>query len=339
MIQLDPILLWILYLIALLAMYIIAVTALNFQYGYAGLPNFGLVFSIASGAYVTGALTGRIAMWYYGIGSGLDYINDNTLITTMLNQKFAQDPIGGLLIFVLTIIIAMIISAGLGFIASFPAIRLREDYLLMVLIAMGEATRIIGVNYTPLVGGTLWVNVPNLFAWLGTDSMYIYPLIMIGIAILVFLLMQTIVTTPFGRLIRAIRDEETAAQFLGKDTIKVKMIVMMVGSALASIAGVLYATYTQSVIAAAFTRVDWTFWPWLMLLIGGKGNNAGGTVGAISIIFIREFIIFYKHDLEQFIPFSVIWLEQILLGLALILVVMFKPEGFIPEKPTHIKRP
>ncbi len=180
-------------------------------------------------------------MWYYGISSELDYINDNTLITTMLNQKLAQDPLGGLLIFMFIIIIAMMISAALGFVGSFPAIRLREDYLLMVLIAMGEATRIIGVNYTPLVGGTLWVNVPNLFAWLGTHAMYVYPLLMIGIAIMIFLLVQFIVTTPFGRLIRAVRDEESAAKFLGKDTVKIKMIIMMLGSALASISGVLYA--------------------------------------------------------------------------------------------------
>ncbi len=82
-------------------------------------------------------------MWYYGISSELDYINDNTLITTMLNQKLAQDPLGGLLIFMFIIIIAMMISAALGFVGSFPAIRLREDYLLMLLIAMGEATRLL----------------------------------------------------------------------------------------------------------------------------------------------------------------------------------------------------
>jgi branched-chain amino acid transport system permease protein len=332
--SLELITLGLLGLIAYSSIYIIASVSLNFQFGYAGIPNFGLLFSIAAGAYTTGALTGRLAMWYYGIGNDLDYIMDNTKIITMLNAKLSNDPLGGIFLLLITILVAMLVGAILGFIASFPAIRLREDYLLMMLIAMGEAVRIIGTNYTPLVGGTLWVNVPNLFAWTGLYSPYVIVIMMVITAILVFFFIQVIVSSPFGRLIRAMREEETATVFLGKNVVKVKIIVMMVGSSLASLSGVLFSLYTGSVIASGFTRVDWTFWPWLMLLIGGKGNNIGALIGAISVVSARRLVIFIKHDFEAIFPFSVVWLEQILLGLVLIFFIIFRPQGLLPEKPT-----
>jgi branched-chain amino acid transport system permease protein len=335
--DLELIILWLFDLVAYLSIYLVATISLNFQFGYTGIPNFGLLFSIAIGAYTTGALTGRLAMWYYGIGNGLDYIMDNTKIITMLNARLSNDPLGGIFLLFITILVSMLFSAALGFIASFPAIRLKEDYLLMILIAMGEAVRIIGTNYTPLVGGTLWVSVPNLFAWTGLYSSYVVIILMIITAILTFIFVQVIVTSPFGRLIRAMREDETAIKFLGKDIIKIKIIVMMLGSSLASLSGILFSLYTGSVIASAFTRVDWTFWPWLMLMIGGKGNNIGAFIGTISVISARKLIIFIKHDFEVIFPFSVVWLEQIFLGITLILFIIFRPQGLLPEKPTKIR--
>ncbi len=328
---------WIISVLAFISIYLIAVIALNLQYGYTGIPNFGLALSIAGGAFVAGALTGRIAMWYYGVDSNLDFISDNSIITSIINQRLAHDPLGGITIFLLIIAISMLINAFLGFIAAYPAIRLREDYLIMVLIAMAEGIRIIGINYRPLVGGTLWVHVPDLFAWLGDLRRTIYVIIMFISSMLIFVLVQLLVTSPFGRLIRAIRENEILADSLGKNIVKVKMIVMVLGSALASIAGVLFALYTEVVMATSYNRIDWTFWPWLMLMIGGMGNNVGAFVGTIAVILARRLIIFYKHEIEHFIPFSVVWLEHILLGITLILFMAFRPQGLMPEKPTKVR--
>ena len=319
------------------AIYQIVVAALNLQYGYTGIPNFGIALSVAGGAYVTGALTGRIAMVVYGVGKDLDFIYDNTEITGLINARLSHDPLTGIMIFIAVIAIVAVINVGLGLIASYPAVRLRADYLMMTLIAMAEAVRIIGTNYVPLVGGTFWVHVPNLFAWMGDMARLGVCLMIFVVSIIVFLAAQAMATSPFGRLIRAVRDSEVTAGCVGKDVVKIRTKVIIIGSVIASLAGVLYSFHTHVVLATAYTRTDWTFWPWLMLMIGGRGNIIGGFTGATVITLVRRLIIYYKHYFEVYLPFQVIWLEQIMLGLTLILIIMLRPQGLIPEKPTRVR--
>lgn len=328
---------WIIDILAFFAVYLIVVVSLNYQYGYAGIPNFGLAYSVAGGAYVTGALAGRLAMWYYGVGAGLEYVADNSFITRMVNERLAHDPAGGMMLFLVLIVITMGINAILGFIASYPAIRLKADYLIMTLIAMAEAIRVVGMNYYPLVGATFWVHVPDFFAWTGEIRTYVVTGVMLGAALLMFFIIQVFATSPHGRLIRAIRENEVTAESVGKDVTGVKIRVIVIGSIIASLAGLFWSLYVQVVLSAAYTRTDWTFWPWLMLMVGGRGNNVGAAIGALAIIFARRLVIFYKHELEPYIPFSVIWLEQIMLGLVLILIMLFRPQGLIPEKPTKVR--
>ena len=327
----------ILNVVAFISIYGILSITLNLQYGYSGIPNFGMTAFVALGAYVTGALTGRLAMIYYGIDSNLDYIADNTKIITLLNSKIALDPLGGILLFIITIILSILFSIPLAYAASYPAIRLREDYLIITLIGIGEAMRIVGVNYTPLVGGTLWVGVPNLFKWAEPYDMIILVSLMLIIMFLIYLFIEMLTSSPFGRLIKAVRENETTARFIGKDVTKIRILVLLIGSSLASIAGVLYSLFMGAVMASAFTRSDWTYWPWLMLIIGGKGNNIGALVGAVIIVIARQLIAIYKHGLELFLPFSVVWLEQILLGITLIAFMIYRPIGIIPEKPVKIR--
>jgi branched-chain amino acid transport system permease protein len=327
----------ILNVVAFISIYGILSITLNLQYGYSGIPNFGMTAFVALGAYVTGALTGRLAMIYYGIDSNLDYIADNTKIITLLNSKIALDPLGGILLFIITIILSILFSIPLAYAASYPAIRLREDYLIITLIGIGEAMRIVGVNYTPLVGGTLWVGVPNLFKWAEPYDMIILVSLMLIIMFLIYLFIEILTSSPFGRLIKAVRENEITARFIGKDVTKIRILVLLIGSSLASIAGVLYSLFIGAVMASAFTRSDWTYWPWLMLIIGGKGNNIGALVGAVIIVIARQLIAIYKHDLELFLPFSVVWLEQILLGITLIAFMIYRPIGIIPEKPVKIR--
>jgi len=327
----------ILNVVAFISIYGILSITLNLQYGYSGIPNFGMTAFVALGAYVTGALTGRLAMIYYGIDSNLDYIADNTKIITLLNSKVALDPPGGILLFIITIILSILFSIPLAYAASYPAIRLREDYLIITLIGIGEAMRIVGVNYTPLVGGTLWVGVPNLFKWAEPYDMIILVSLMLIIMFLIYLFIEILTSSPFGRLIKAVRENEITARFIGKDVTRIRILVLLIGSSLASIAGVLYSLFMGAVMASAFTRSDWTYWPWLMLIIGGKGNNIGALVGAVIIVIARQLIAIYKHDLELFLPFSVVWLEQILLGITLIAFMIYRPIGIIPEKPVKIR--
>ncbi|MEM1830682.1 MAG: branched-chain amino acid ABC transporter permease, partial [Desulfurococcaceae archaeon] len=110
--------------------------------------------------------------------------------------------------------------------------------------------------------------------------------------------------------------------------------VLIIGGAMAGVGGDLWALYTGSMKAATYTRLTWTFWPWAFLMLGGVGNNLGVLVGVLIYTIVRTLIILYKSALAVIIPMSPEWLEYILIGMALILITLFRPQGLIPEKPT-----
>jgi len=98
----------------------------------------------------------------------------------------------------------------------------------------------------------------------------------------------------------------------------------------------MWAFYASFVVDNLFMRADWTYWPWLMLILGGPGNNAGTFLGCALIIALRRIILISKWSLEQYLFFPIAYVENILLGILLIAVIIFRPRGLIPEKLLYI---
>ncbi|MEM3427710.1 MAG: branched-chain amino acid ABC transporter permease [Nitrososphaerales archaeon] len=320
-------------LLAFFAVYMILSVSLNLEFGYTGVPNFGKVLLVAGGAYVVAAFSGRFSQLLLNVAVDKDFIKDNAAVMAAVNSAFSQDIVAALIVFFATIVLAAFVGGALGYLASYPAVRLREDYLGMTLLAIGEISRVIGQNYEPIAGGTLGVQVPDPFAWAGEVRFLAFTLILLAFAGLIYLYAERIARSPLGRLLRSIRDNELSAEALGKDATKVRIKILIVGSAIAGVAGALYSFYAGGVVATAFNRVDWTFWPWLILIIGGAANNVGVAFGSFIFITARRVIEFYK-DSFTFLPFDAVWLEYLLLGSILILVLIYRPEGLIPEKAT-----
>jgi len=333
----DIFLKWCIDLLMFFLLYLIVTMNLNFMYGYTGIPHFGISLSVAGGGYVTGALTGRILRWVYNVYPELDFMYENSKITNEINANLANDPFTGIGVFLLIIVISLLLNAGLGYIVSRPAIRLSGSYLIIVLIGMAEAMRIIGMNYYPLVGGTFWVHVPDVFNWMGDFRSEGFLMICALFTLATFLLLQAMSTSPLGRLVRAVRENPTSAECVGKDVVGIRTRVVVLCSALTSIAGVLYGFYIHAVLSTSYTRSAWTFYPWLMFMVGGVGNNMGAALGTFIFTTLRRLIIFYKHDIEIFVPFQVQWLEQIMTGAMLLLIIIFRPRGLLPEKPTKMR--
>lgn len=323
-------------LLALFAIFLIISISLNIEFGYTGIPNFGKLLAVAGGAFFVGAIPGRVLAYLFDAMEGLHYIRDNPKIITAVNTVLSNEPAISMLVLFLSLVMAALIGAGLGFAASYPAIRLREDYLAITLLAMGEMIRTIGYNYEDLVGGTLGISVPDPFKWVGGDLRYfLATIIIVAVAAVIYLYAETLARSPLGRALKAVRDDEVAAAALGKDVVKLRMKALMIGSAIAAIGGALYAFLAGSVTALAYNRVTHTFWPWVMVIMGGTANNLGVLLGVAIFVSLRKFIIFYKADLQPYIPFDVVWLELLLLGIALIVVLIYRPEGVIPEKPAY----
>jgi len=117
---------------------------------------------VAGGAFVAGYFPGRFAAWLFGINPGLDYVNNNSQVLNLVSVGLRQDVPLSIGLFLVTLVLAVLVGALLGYAASFPAIRLREDYLAITLLAMAEGIRVIGNNYSPIVGGTLGVGVADV---------------------------------------------------------------------------------------------------------------------------------------------------------------------------------
>ena len=291
------------------------------------------MLAVAGGAFVAGSLPGRLAAYSLGIPVE-DYVRDNVIIVTQVNVGLRNNASLAMLISLATLVAAAGVGGALGFVASYPARRLREDYLAITLLAMAEGIRVIGYNYPPLVGGTLGVQVADMLAWVIPEFRYpVASVLLFAIATIVLIYMHLTVNSPLGRTLRAIRDSEIAAATLGKDIVRMRMQVLVIGSALGALGGALYGLYAGGVIATAYDRVSWTFWPWVMVVLGGAANNIGVAMGTLVFVTFRKLITFYKGVLTPYLPFDVVWLDLILLGIVLILVLMYRPQGLLPEKP------
>jgi len=320
-------------LLAIFAIYVIVNLSLNLEFGYTGIPNFGKVLAVGAGAFVAASIPGRIFANIAGIEG--DYIENNLAIVSQINVWLVDNTGIGFAVFFLTLGIAAGVGGGLGLLTSYPAIRLRGDYLAITLLAFGESIRIIGNNFNPLVGGTLGVQVPDPLAFLPNDLRF--PIATVGlilIATVVFLYSEKLIRSPLGRMLRAVRDNEVAAESLGKNSTQIRIKIIMVSAALAAIGGALYAFYVGGTIAFAYDRASWTFWPFLMILIGGLANNKGVIIGTLLFVTLRKFIIFFKDSLQGFVPFDVVWLDFLLLGIILLAVLLYRPQGIFVEKPT-----
>jgi branched-chain amino acid transport system permease protein len=334
---------WLLFLVDLLAIFGIYLTlnlSLRLQLGYTGIANFGLVLSFTGGAYVAGWLPVRIGMRLFRVDSSLakDMIWNNVIINSQINQSLQQNPSMAMGILIATLLVAATIGALLGLLSGYPAVRLGGDYLAISLLALGEVLAIIGGNYEPLVGGPLGVQVPDVWAWSLDHRFAVASLANCAMALVVWIYLSAIERSPMGRVLRAVRDNPDAAASLGKDVTKIRLNVLVAGGIICSLAGAMYAFYTSGVAPSALGRFDWTFLPWVMVVFGGSGSNLGVLLGTFAFITLQKLIVSYKYALS-FLPFDPVWLQYLLMGLVLLLILNFRPYGLIREKASYSTKP
>jgi branched-chain amino acid transport system permease protein len=335
-IELSTISIFLTNLVTLIGLFIIISLSLNLEYGYAGIPNFGKLLAVAGGAYFVGAVSGRILALAYGQPAGLGYIERNLEVIGFLNNALSSSPLQSIGFLVLSIVGAAFFGGLLGYVASYPAIRLRGDYLAITLLAMGEIIWVVADNWQPFIGGSMGVQIPDPFRWIGSQYRPLAALLTaLVMVVIVFLYLQYLGRSPLGRVLKAMRENELSASVHGKDVVRLRTRTLVVGFAIAAISGALNSLWTVSVSPKDFERVRHTFMPWVMVMIGGAGNNLGAVIGAIIFVTLRELIVFYKYSFEAIVPFDVVWLEYLLMGIALIIVLMYRPEGLLPEKPTR----
>ena len=321
------------------ALYLAISLSLNLEFGYAGIPNFGKALFIAGGAAFAGSITGRVAAWVLGVNNG-DFITNNFAIIGVVNQKLLGDPLLVVGLVILGLAIAALVGGIFGAVLSYPAIHLREDYLGLLLLGMAQFFQIFLNTYTPLVGATQSILTPNPFYYFATLSIndlsdIAYALVMGAFAVLVWFYAERTVKSPLGRVLRAVRDNDDASSALGKDTARIRRNTLIVASAIGGMAGAMYTFQLGFVGASTWTRFAWTFWPFLIVIIGGVANNKGVALGAFFFVLILK-------GLEQVQPFiapfifntNASFVQDLIFSGLLLAILYIRPEGILRERST-----
>ena len=159
-------------------------------------------------------------------------------------------------------------------------------------------------------------------------------------------LSERAINSPWGRMMRAIRDNEIAAKAMGKNIVRHQLNIFMIGSAIIGFAGAMLVTYDGLFTPSSYQPLRYTFLIWVMVLLGGSGNNYGSILGGFVVWFIwiesapialfvinsLTFYLEYNNPVKLHLVESVPYFRYLMMGIGLLLVMRFRPEGLLPEK-------
>lgn len=313
------------------AVYLLVTLSLNLEAGIAGIPNFGRVLTVAFGAYVAGGVVGRAALWIAGLN--YDYVADNPSAVSALAKSLS--PLQAALLLLLGLAASALIGAALGAASSLPARRLTADYLAITLLAFGDLAYYVGLNYELLVGGTLGVATPPIYEKLfggGFARAVGAALVSAAAAVAMYALLLRLDKSPFGRILRVHREDPELVSVLGRDPASLRAWTMAIGGAVSAVAGLLYALYVGAVHPRGFERITFTFYPWLIMVMGGMGNSRGVVEGVFIFIVIYRLLDIYKYEVGAVVGFDPVWLGYVLFGALAMAVISSMPRGIKPEE-------
>ncbi len=229
--------------------------------------------------------------------------------------------------FLIGIAAGMVVAGVISLLVALPAIRVRDEYLIVTTLALLMIVYTVLMNWIDLTRGAAGLSGiprPSLFGYRISSPMAFIPLLF-GFTVLVFLACWRIVSSPFGRVLRAIREDEVATESLGKNVRAFKIWVFVTGGALAAIAGSLFAHYMTYISPANFTIND-TILIFAVVIIGGAANSWGPVAGAAILVSVMEALRFMEIS-----PLIVGFTRQIAYGAVLIAFMCFRPQGFLGE--------
>ena len=245
---------------------------------------------------------------FYGIGA---YIG--TYFLMQLDMPFVLDA---------TLII--VFTGMFSWLVSFASVRLKGDYFVIATMGFQMIVYTVLYNWTDVTSGPYGIpGIPGvkLFGLLELSGVYEYLVFSSVLMTIVVYLFHHLVESPFGRVLNAIRADEIAVKAMGRNTTLFKSWAFFLSSAVASLAGVLYASYVSYIDPTSFT-LDESIFIVCALFIGGVGNTKGPVLGAIFVVLLPELLRFVG------LPDSIAAnLRQIIYGIALILVMYYRPQG------------
>ena len=281
---------YLLHVLVITGIYIILSLSLNLILGYTGLPAFGHAAFSCIGAYTS----------------------------SLLALQYGISPWIGL-------ILGACLAALLGLVIGLPSLRLKGDYLALATFGSGVIVYSVAKNWVSLTRGPLGLpGIPGfeLFGF-PLNSIISYLILVALFVLLAYVAIWRIVSSPFGRVLRGIREDEIATLAMGKDVDRHKLQVFITGALFAGIAGSLYAHYITFIDPSSFTVME-SITILLMVVFGGMGSLAGSFMGASVLVILPELLRFLGLPSAIAAP-----LRQMIYGLLLVILMLKRPQGLV----------
>jgi len=280
------------HIVVLVGLYVIIATSLNLAVGFTGIPALG-----HSAFYLIGAYTSALLALNYGLSPWL------------------------------TLPLAMLVGWISGWLVGLLSTRLGGDFFALATFSLAVISHSIANNWVSVTRGPMGLpGIPSLS--LGTwqfDSAAKWITLVTGAALVVYELCRRIIRSPYGRVLKGIREDELAASSLGIEVQMFKRQVLAFSAACTGIAGGLYAYYIAFIDPSSFTPLE-SFMMLLMVVLGGMGSLGGSVVGASLLVVIPEALRFAGLPGELAAP-----LRQTMYGAILVILVIYRPQGLMGQ--------
>jgi len=281
---------YILHILVITGIYIILTLSLNLLVGYTGLAALGHAAFSCVGAYAS----------------------------SLLALNYGLSPWIGLLV-------GACVAAILGVFIGAPSLRLKGDYLAIATFGSGVIVYSVAKNWVSVTRGPMGLpGIPGFSVFgLQLSEVWAYLILVAIFVLLTHFVIRRVVNSPFGRILRGIREDEIASLAMGKDVNKHKIIVFVIGAFFAGIAGSLYAHYITFIDPSSFTVME-SITILLMVVFGGMGSLPGSFVGAAILVIFPELLRFLGMPSSVAAP-----LRQMIYGLLLIVLMLKRPQGIL----------
>ena len=285
--------------------YALLALSLNLVWGSAGMVNLGLAGFFGIGAYASALATGAGVPVLFGWA------------------------------------IAALAGVAVGLVVTFATLRLRDDYLAIVTLGIAEMVRLVALNERWLTKGADGISgiVAPFKTQLGVAGFNVFYLLLVSVVVAaVWFLLRRLDVSPYGRALKAIREDQELARFAGKPVLRFKFEAFALSAALAALAGALYAHY-QSYISPDHVQPLITIYIFLALTAGGLGRPAGAVLGGYAVVLFLESTRFVAEFLPGLQPVQLAALREVLIGAALLLALHLRPQGILPETAPKAPQP
>ncbi|QCI66738.1 branched-chain amino acid ABC transporter permease [Phreatobacter stygius] len=289
---------YLLFTLTMGGIYALLALSLNLIWGGAGMVNLGLAGFFAVGAYASAIATGA-----------------GTPVAVGLVAALGAGVVAGLIV-------------------TFATLKLRDDYLAIVTLGFAEVVRLIALNERWLTNGSDGMSglKAPFKAELGTQGFNLFYLALVSLVVLAaWALLRRLDLSPFGRSLKAIREDQELAAFAGKRVLRFKFQAFALSAAIAGLAGALYGHY-QTYISPDHFQPLITIYIFLAVSAGGVGRPTGAVIGAYAVVVFLEATRFVADIAPGLQPVQIAALREMLVGIALILVFYVRPQGILPER-------